>query len=245
MGWIASDAVRKAVAAQIRDIDAPARTIVGPAMIAAFERVSLHLPEPQRHLTVGAAVLEREEAAARTAIEYYWLAAESYAERFSRFDFVRPGDRIPEIGVRIDSAKVDLGVAGSAILHRAGCAPGAMFQTVWPQHGSKLQGEQCAGGKTRYDVSEARLSAVHSTELEIADREAADSKLARVGASHCDAAYHESPDRDSCKRKKSDGKGADRESRDRRGAGQARLGRGRRRPNRPLGLVGLIHIIHC
>src|SRR6202041_1963010 len=77
-----------------------------------------------RHLTVGAAVLEREDAAARTAIEYHWLAAESYAERFSRFDFVRPGDRIPEIGVRIDSAKVDLGAAGSAILHRAGCAPG-------------------------------------------------------------------------------------------------------------------------
>jgi hypothetical protein len=59
-----------------------------------------------------AAVFEGDYPSARTAKENDRLAGEPRAQRFSSPDLMRPGDRIPEIGMRIDASQVEMCIHG-------------------------------------------------------------------------------------------------------------------------------------
>ena len=110
---IGADAPRRPADAlgQVRNLRDAAVPPVGPGVIAAAQQVAFHDAHAQRHLAVGAPVLQRVDRAALAAVQRDPLARE---QRWMRLLFPharRYGHRIPE--VRVDPGASQVG-------HRAG-----------------------------------------------------------------------------------------------------------------------------
>jgi hypothetical protein len=73
----------------------------------AFDLIAAHDAQVQRHLAVGAAVLERKHLPALAAIEHDGFACETAAERPARFQLIAPGDGIPVIRMRADATQIE------------------------------------------------------------------------------------------------------------------------------------------
>ena len=86
---IAAHAVRQLALAQIRHVDAGAGAVVGPAVIAAADGAAIDHARIQRHLAVGAAVFQREDATivlsgfGGWANQHDRLAGKGHAERLA------------------------------------------------------------------------------------------------------------------------------------------------------------------
>jgi hypothetical protein len=76
-------------------------------VVVALDLIAHHHPEVQRHLAVSAAILERKHATPLAAVQDDRLAGEAPAERLAGRQLMRPGYRVPVVGVRPDAAEVD------------------------------------------------------------------------------------------------------------------------------------------
>ena len=96
---------------QVRNLRDAAVPPVGPGVIAAAQQVALDDAHAQRHLAVGAPVLQRVDRAALTAVQRDPLAREQRRKSLLLPHARRYGHRIPE--VRVDPGASQVG-------HRAG-----------------------------------------------------------------------------------------------------------------------------
>jgi hypothetical protein len=115
---------------QVRNLRDAAVPPVGPGVIAAAQQVSLDDPHAQRHLAVGAPVLQRVDRAALAAVQRDPLAREQRRERLLLPHARRYGHRIPEVRVDPGASQVGrrAGFLGSDLIRqlvrtrrRSGC----------------------------------------------------------------------------------------------------------------------------
>ena len=91
---------------QIRYLRDAAVSAVRPGVIATAERVAFHDAHAQRHLAVGAPVLQCVDRAALAAVQRDPLAGERGRERLSPPHAPGHRDRVPEIRVDPDAPKI-------------------------------------------------------------------------------------------------------------------------------------------
>ena len=112
--------VRQVLAAQVGHVDALAGHVIGPAVVAALDGAALDHPVGQRHLAVGAAILQGEQLAVLAAHHGDGLAGETPRQHLAGLELFRPGDRIPEVRMAIDAPQIDprVFVQGELHVHR-------------------------------------------------------------------------------------------------------------------------------
>ena len=98
---VGADAPRRPADAlgQVRDLRDAAGPAVGPGVVAAAEHVAFHDAHAQRHLAVGAPVLERVDRAALAPVQRDPLTREHRRKSLLLPHARRYGDRIPEVWV--------------------------------------------------------------------------------------------------------------------------------------------------
>jgi hypothetical protein len=74
------------------------------------------------YLSMGAAILEGEYPAAFAAKDDDRFSGEPDAQCFSGPDLMRPGDRVPEIGMRIDASQVEICIHGYGLRACINCS---------------------------------------------------------------------------------------------------------------------------
>jgi hypothetical protein len=112
------DPVREPLAPQVGHVDTVTFGVVGPAMIAALHRAPLHHAVGQWHLTVSAAILEREQLAVLAADHRDRLAGVAARDHGPGLDLFRPGDRVPKIGMAVGATQIGPGGYGLAQFDR-------------------------------------------------------------------------------------------------------------------------------
>ncbi len=109
MGGIGLDPVGQPLAAEIGHVDAAARRIIGPAMIAAAHRATLDHAMAERDLAMRAAILQREDLTLGAPDDHHRLADDAPGEHLAGLELAAPGDGVPMVGMGADLAQIARG----------------------------------------------------------------------------------------------------------------------------------------
>jgi len=139
---------------QIRDLAEAAVAAVSPGVVAAAQRLAFHHPHAQRHLAVGAPVIQRVDRTAGPPVKRDLLAREAGSERIPLPDAGRYRDRIPEIWVDPDAPEIghllgsdSPGLHGKRLGHMPPLLP-VRRSVSPPSVGARRVSRSCRSGRT-------------------------------------------------------------------------------------------------